>query len=538
MAGDDTVPIRPSSPAAPATTEQASSPKEAFPTTIPDAAALDDNSSPPLQATSTSTASSAPAPATDPSSSNTLVWLPPSQYSAIRDKWQDQFIWSPTAFASDLPVGQTSFIGVNRARVDSAVTKPPFSSSSSSSAGAAAAVAGRVVPAATTLGDLAESEVGKGQVVSGGDDGSGAGSGGGGETSRAGEDATAEGQPAEMTQKSTGSTPSKWPEKRPAKTKQWHSFHLPSNSGSRSRRNSSSHKSNGGGGSSSGQKIADVPSIPRQRSGAKAQIGCKGVGRIPVLVPQPKPNEEIGRKAKGTRARHGKRRGKKGKTTEDAESTNNGEDTEAEKPLITEAKKGKQAEAAQAAESVIQEAVQRTRGASNAIIVAEMPEDSDKTPRRPLVLPADQAAQRRPLAGNPDADPQVPGQRSRKTRRSRVRRAAAAHSEKIEAHPQPIAVPTGTDGNGNQGQNNRKPGSGRPAQTATHALPASSNNSIVTSKNEVVPNPPSARADPMTAATRPKPSSSQICVSLNLNLDLEVHLKTKLQGDVTLTLFE
>ncbi|KAI5925239.1 hypothetical protein F4810DRAFT_70076 [Camillea tinctor] len=54
----------------------------------------------------------------DPNSSkrkSAVVWLQPDTYSSIRSMWQDQYIWSPVAVNTSLPLNQTSFLQVDDA---------------------------------------------------------------------------------------------------------------------------------------------------------------------------------------------------------------------------------------------------------------------------------------------------------------------------------------------------------------------------------------------------------------------------------------
>ncbi|KAH7033657.1 uncharacterized protein B0I36DRAFT_430828 [Microdochium trichocladiopsis] len=565
--------------------EQVTSPKEEFPA-IPDPSLEAQSSlsteppqsSSPAQAVQTTTTATVPNPTDPTAGSNTLVWLPPSQYSAIRDKWQDQFIWSPTAFASDLPVNQTSFISVNRSRENSAVTKPPFST---------LAAAGQI-EGVETLGDVAEPVL-QGSSDGGGVDGEDQGKGGnvdgdkerdrsdhaGHEQQEEDDELAAAGgqkQPTTATEQRTTRSqpqqttpPSKWAKNRPAKTKHWHSFHLLKNTGARSRRNSSSSQTSNSNDNNAGS--VQVPSLPGRRQPIRGQKGgrTQGIGRIPVLVPHPKSYEEDEEKKKASNARnrHRSRSGQSRGKSRSKGGSGDGGKGEPTKSLLTPAaaaSPSRTAKAAkpksgtmQAAEQAVQDAVRQqttARGgsvANNTIIVAEMPEDGNDTPRKPLVLPAGAAQARGPLADIAGSNLQVPegSSRSRKTRRSPRRRATLAENNASAAGTQQSQLIQTQPGR-SKGKSSDKaldanrPGKGRSKQPqpTTHSLPADSNNSIIISKNGIIPTSPSARSVPTTAVSKQKTSSSQICVNLNINLDVEVHLKAKLHGDVTLTLFE
>ncbi|KAJ1329870.1 hypothetical protein MN608_06606 [Microdochium nivale] len=544
---ENTEPIAVKQPAA-TVTNQTWSPAEAFPE-IPDPAGHDKAlssppSPPPVVAHSAARQSqsgnqtdqpAAAGPSSSSGESSTLVWLPPSQYSAIRDKWQDQFIWSPTAFASDLPVSQTSFIGVGRSRVDSAVTKPPFPPAHAANGGAPVAAWRRVAPAATTLGDVVDATVS--QTL---DDEAARGTDEQERPSHEADSPQIRGVAARhpVPGQHSGAT-SKFTKKRPAKMKHWHSFHLLKNSGPRSRKNSSSQSSNEG----SSEKVADMPSMPRRSAGGvRAQIGRRGgMGRIPVLVPHPKSYEEAEKKKmeiKDARDRHGKA----SRQSKDSSGiSKDGIPVQGSAALPSaHAEYSSQSETVEAAESTIRDAARKTRGTTRRIIVAELPEDNKTTPRRPLVLPTLSGEPRQPLVSSQNSNLQVPPEhqsRGRKARQSPVRRAAHCRNRQLrQRQQQQETITPGAVASSEPGPSGIR--SSRQPPIAPQVLPANSPSPIFISKNGIVPNSPSARADPTTAITKQKPSSSQLSISLNINLDLEVHLKAKLHGDVTLSLFE
>ena len=564
---------------------------------------------------SSSSAQPPPETATFPdtdAAGNTLVWLPPSQYSAIRDKWQDQFVWSPTAFASDLPVNQTSFISVNsRGRAESAASKPPFAQAET----APVVVAGQIGDGEVkTLGDVAE----LGPTTEEGDDGdpdrkkvakgkanessSGEEKGVRAEGDSKGKEpqssldkntaapSTSPQQPPTVGQPSGSTKPqsaaqSRWARRRPAKMKHWHSFHLMKNSNSRSRRNSStsqtsnhnaSENNSGNNSNNNNNSTEHVPSIPSRRSPAHGNPGARtnGNGRIPVLVPHPKSYEKDADGKLKVEDASDPQRSRSGQSNVKSKTRRGGRKRVSAEPLLlptlvaagtspasarsaANASSGSQA-AQQGAEQAVHEAVSKQIAASGRpaaregnIIVAEMPEDSTKTPRRPLVLPAQAATSLQSKKTEADmqssANLQMPrhtNSRSRRARHSSTRRAAHVSTETSVANmhttngqAQLSESTANVPENSlvvSRGENRRS----RQPKTTTHMLPAHSDNSIVISKNGIMPTTPSARSNPTTAVSTQKTSSSQLVVNLNMNLELEVHLKAKLQGDLTLTLFD
>lgn len=524
-------------------------------------------------------------------------------------------MWSPTAFASDLPVNQTSFISVNpRARAESAVSKPPFARAGEEQV--PVVVAGQVGGGEVrTLGDVAE----LGGAAAGGDGGDddeldrkgvtksmAHGSSSEGDTrsnvrtkskSRAPQPSqdhhtagtsTSPQQPSPpppAAQPSGSTKPqsaaqSRWAKRRPAKMKHWHSFHLMKNANSRSRRNSSTSQTsnhNASDNTSDNSNIKNtqhVPSIPSSRTPARAN----GAGRIPVLVPYPKSYEEDedgkllkvkDASSRRQRSRSGHSHGSGGKSRE----RRGGRKRVSAEPLLlptlvaagTSPASGRSAATAsegtkaaqRAAEQAVHEAVSeqiaatgRSDAAEGNIIVAEMPEDGMKTPRKPLVLPAQAAASlqsdKTEAGRRSGADLQASGKttsRSRRARHSSTRRAAHASAQAPGADGQNPLSQTQLSGSTtdvsdkslavSRGRNRRTK---QPRRTM-HVLPAHSDNSLVISKKGIMPTTPSARSHPTTAVSTQK-TSSQLVVSLNVNLDLEVHLKTRLQGDLTLTLFD